>query len=93
MSCLGRSPTWHTNTILDVHMEVKLFHLFPHRSPFWAQRSSFSFEEKGFHMQSSARYNSASCSSSPKRDGLSRFSDFLRNSKPKDQRLQVGLFY
>ena len=28
-----------------------------------------------------------------KRDGLSRFSDFLHNSKPKDQRLQVGLFY
>ena len=52
MSCLGRSPTRHTNTILDVHMEVQLFHLFPHRSPFWAQRSSFSYEEKGFHMQS-----------------------------------------
>ena len=52
MSCLGRSPTRHTNTILDVHMEVQLFHLFPHRSPFWAQRSSFSYEEKGFHMRS-----------------------------------------
>ena len=52
MSCLGRSPTWHTNTILDVHTEVQLSHLFPHRSPFWAQRSSFSCEEKGFHVQS-----------------------------------------
>ena len=27
-----------------------------------------------------------------KRDGLSRFSDFLRKSKPKDKRVQVGLF-
>ena len=54
MSCHGleRSPTWHTNTILDVHTEVQLSHLFPHRSPFWAQRSSFSCEEKGFHVQS-----------------------------------------
>ena len=52
MSCLGRSLTRHTNTILDVQMEVQLFHLSPHRSPFWAQRSSFSYEEKGFHMQS-----------------------------------------
>ena len=52
MSCLGRSPTWHTNTILDVHTEVQPSHLFPHRSPFWAQRSSFSCEEKGFHVQS-----------------------------------------
>ena len=52
MSCLERSPTWHTNTILDVHTEVQLSHLFPHRSPFWAQRSSFSCEEKGFHVQS-----------------------------------------
>ena len=50
--CLGRSPTRYTNTILDVHMEVQLFHLFPHRSPFWSQRSSFSNEEKGFHTQS-----------------------------------------
>ena len=52
MSCLGRSPTPHTNTILDVHMEVQLFHLFPQRSLFWSQRSSFSYEEKGFQMQS-----------------------------------------
>ena len=52
MSCLERSPTWHTNTILDVHTEVQLSHLFPHRSPFWAQRSSFSCEEKGFHVPS-----------------------------------------
>ena len=36
---------------------------------------------------------SSSVRLSRKRDGLSRFSDFLRNSKPKDldQRLQVGL--
>ena len=52
MPCLGRSPTRHTNTILDVHVEVQLFHLFPHRRPFWSQRSSFSYEEKGFNMQS-----------------------------------------
>ena len=53
MSCLGRSQTRHTNTILDVHIEVQLSNrLFPHKSPFWAQRSSFSYEEKGFHVQS-----------------------------------------
>ena len=52
MSRRGRSPTRHTKTILDVHMEVQLFHLFPHRSLFWSQRSSFFYEEKGFHMQS-----------------------------------------
>ena len=52
MSCLGRSPTRHTNTILDVHMEFQLFHLFPHRSLFWSQRSSFSYEGKSFRMQS-----------------------------------------
>ena len=52
MSCLGRSPTRHTNTILDVHMEFQLVHLFPHRSLFWSQRSSFSYEGKSFRMQS-----------------------------------------
>ena len=53
MSCLGRSPTRHTNTILDVHIGgSSAFPPFPHRSPFWSQRSSFSYEEKGFHMHS-----------------------------------------
>ena len=33
MSCLGRSPTRHTTTILDVHMEVQLFHLPPPPPP------------------------------------------------------------
>ena len=35
-----------------MHTEVQLSHLFPYRSPFWAQRSSFSCKEKGFHVQS-----------------------------------------
>ena len=30
MSCLGRPPTRHTNTILDVGVEVQRFHLFLH---------------------------------------------------------------
>ena len=55
------------------------FTLSPIEVRFGAQRSSFSYEEKDFHMQSVG--------------SLTSFSDFLRNSKPKDQRLQVGLFY
>ena len=58
-----------------------------------SQRSSFSYEEKGFHMQSLGSLKLIVFVLPHKHDGLSRFSDFLRNSKPKDQRLQVGLFY
>ena len=74
-------------------MEVQLFQLFPHRSLFWSQRSSFSNEEKGFHVQSLGSLKPHRVRLPRESDGLSRFSDFLRNSKPEDQRLQVGLFY
>ena len=61
------------------------------KNPFRCHVVLFPWKKKGFHMKSTGllKYKTWLCMRFPhKHDGLLQFSDFLRNSKFKGQRLQ-----
>ena len=93
MSCLGRSPTRHTNTQLTCTWKFSFSTFSPIEVCFGRSVVFFFLRRKGLPHAVARLAKTHRVRLPRKRDGLSRFSDFLRNSKPKDQRLQVGLFY